>query len=137
MSALSILEYLLPMNVTVLAFDFAGCGLSEGEYISLGPNEADDLRLVVEYIRTLGTVSSIGIWGRSMGAVAALYYCSKDPSIAGLVLDSPFGSLKKLVKHLVSSNTKIPKFIVRGALKMVRKSIMSRMNIDIYENNPL
>jgi hypothetical protein len=29
-------RYLLSRNITVFAFDFAGCGLSEGEFISLG-----------------------------------------------------------------------------------------------------
>jgi len=27
---------ILPMNATLVVFDFAGCGISDGEYISLG-----------------------------------------------------------------------------------------------------
>jgi hypothetical protein len=38
-------------------------------------------------------VSTIGLWGRSMGAVTALMYADYDPSIGGLVLDSPFSNL--------------------------------------------
>lgn len=32
-------------------------------------SQKDDLRAVVEYLRTDGNVSLIGLWGRSMGAV--------------------------------------------------------------------
>ena len=49
----------------VFCFDFAGSGRSEGEYVSLGYHERDDLATVVDYLRGKGTVSSIGVWGRS------------------------------------------------------------------------
>ena len=49
------------MNITVFAFDFSGCGKSEGDYISLGWYEKEDLRIVVEYLRNSYKVSSIGI----------------------------------------------------------------------------
>lgn len=49
--ALSEVKYLLPMNITILAFDFAGCGKSEGDYISLGWYEREDVECVIEYLR--------------------------------------------------------------------------------------
>ena len=60
---------LLPLNITVFTLDFSGSGISGGEHVTLGWNEKDDLRAVVEYLRTDGNVSLIGLWGRSMGAV--------------------------------------------------------------------
>lgn len=78
----------------MFAFDFSGCGQSEGEYLSLGYYEKDDLQCVVDHLRGLGTVSLIGLWGRSMGAATALLHGHRDPSIAGMVLDSSFASLK-------------------------------------------
>lgn len=59
---------LLPSNITVFAYDFSGSGLSEGEYVSLGYYEKEDLKSVVEYLRLEGKTSKIGLWGRSMGA---------------------------------------------------------------------
>jgi fermentation-respiration switch protein FrsA (DUF1100 family) len=84
--------------MTVFTFDFAGCGLSEGEYISLGCYEKDDVDCVFRYLRSLETVSSIGIWGRSMGAVTALMYSDTNHEIGCVVLDSPFSNLEKLSK---------------------------------------
>ena len=37
-----------------------------------------------------------------MGAVTALMHADRDPSIAGLVLDSPFSSLKILAEELAT-----------------------------------
>jgi alpha/beta superfamily hydrolase len=59
--ATGILKFLLPMNMTLFAFDFSGCGKSEGDYISLGWYEKDDLGAVVKYLRNSGTVSTIGL----------------------------------------------------------------------------
>jgi len=35
-----------------------------------------------------------------MGAVTSLMHADRDPSIAGLVLDSPFSSLRSLAEDL-------------------------------------
>lgn len=54
--------------------------------------------VVFNYLRSLDTVSSIGIWGRSMGAVTALMYADRNHEIGCLVLDSPFSNLEALCK---------------------------------------
>jgi len=55
---------LLRRNINIFVFDFAGCGMSEGEYISLGWHEKDDLRIIVDFVEKLPGVSRIGIWGK-------------------------------------------------------------------------
>ena len=59
--------------------------MSDGEWVTLGAREVDDLAAAVAHLRTLEYVSTIGLWGRSMGAVTALLYAQRDPSIAGVV----------------------------------------------------
>jgi hypothetical protein len=49
--AVAEIKILLPMNITLFAFDFSGCGLSEGEYISLGYYEQEDVECVIEFLR--------------------------------------------------------------------------------------
>jgi hypothetical protein len=61
LSAIETLKCLLPLNITVVAFDFSGSGLSEGEYVSLGYYEKDDLATVVQHLREGGLVTRIGI----------------------------------------------------------------------------
>lgn len=83
--------------MTLFCFDFAGCGKSEGEFISLGWHERDDVNVIVNYLRKERKVNTVGLWGRSMGAATALLHSNRDHSIAGLVLDSAFSDLKTLV----------------------------------------
>lgn len=111
--------------------------MSEGEYISLGWYERDDLAMIVEHLRDQRRVSTIGLWGRSMGAVTALLHADRDPSIAALVLDSPFSNLPKLVNELAYHYVKIPQFLVSPALNLVSRTIKSKVKFDIYKLSPI
>ena len=131
------LYYLLSSDITVFAFDFSGCGKSEGEYISLGWYERDDVECVVEYLRSTNKVATIGLWGRSMGAVTAIMYGDRDPSIAGLVLDSPFCSLKVLTEELAKEKAaSIPNFILNKGVQMIRETIKEKAKFDINDIEP-
>lgn len=79
--------------------------------------------MVINYLRETKKVSTIGLWGRSMGAVTALMYADRDPSVAGLVLDSPFSNLEDLSKELASRHSNIPGFLVSAAIKMISSTI--------------
>lgn len=135
--ALESVHYLLPQNISLLCFDFAGCGLSEGEYISLGWFERDDVAMIIEHLRENRRVSSIALHGRSMGAVTALLHADRDHSIAGIVLDSPFSDLSVLVNELAYKYTKLPSFLVGPALKLVSSSVQSKAKFDIYKLSPI
>lgn len=74
--------YLLQAGVSVCLFDFAGCGKSEGDYITMGHHEVDDIDAVIDFVKSTNKVSAIALWGRSMGAAAALIYADKHPKKA-------------------------------------------------------
>jgi pimeloyl-ACP methyl ester carboxylesterase len=135
--ATAIVPYLLTANITVFCFDFPGCGKSEGEFISLGWHERDDLNTIVNFLRAERKVNTVGLWGRSMGAVTALLHGDRDPSIAGMVLDSPFASLKQLVSELAKQYTKIPNFLISSALGLIKGSVESRAHFNIYDLTPI
>jgi pimeloyl-ACP methyl ester carboxylesterase len=134
--AVAEVKYLLPLNITVFAFDFSGCGKSQGEYISLGYYEREDVESVIEYLRKTNKVSTIGLWGRSMGAVTAIMYGDRDPSIAGMVLDSAFASLKELIEELVKDRVKLPDFILNQATKLVKSTINKKAKFNLDEIEP-
>jgi pimeloyl-ACP methyl ester carboxylesterase len=58
----------------LFVFDFAGCGKSEGEDITYGLREAEDVNSIIDYLRVNKGIKEFVLWGRSMGAVAALLY---------------------------------------------------------------
>jgi pimeloyl-ACP methyl ester carboxylesterase len=136
LEAIPLVDLILPLKMSVFTFDFAGCGNSDGEYVSLGWHERDDLEIVIDHLRKQG-VSNIGLWGRSMGAVTALLYSERDLSLFGIVLDSPFSDLKLLVKDLARTQSNIPNFLISGALKFVKKSIKKRAGFDFTTVRPV
>jgi pimeloyl-ACP methyl ester carboxylesterase len=137
LEALESVHYLLPQNISLMCFDFAGCGKSEGDYISLGWFERDDVAMIVDHVRDNRRVSSVALHGRSMGAVTALLHSDRDHSIAGIVLDSPFSDLHVLVNELAYKYTKLPSFFVGPCLKLVSSSVQSRAKFDVKDLKPI
>jgi len=138
LDATEALRLLIPMNVCVLSFDFSGSGLSQGEFVSLGYYEKLDLEAVVDWLRKSIKVTRIGLWGRSMGAVTSILFGVSDPSIACMVLDSPFSSLNTLSSELVEKlQSKIPKLMVKVGMKLITKSVRKQANFDIAKLEPI
>src|SRR5262245_2842238 len=92
-------------------FDFTGRGESDGEVISLGMHEAQDLRSALDVLAARPEIDPLrlAVGGRSMGAAAALFLAADDARVKALVLDSPFADLSDLVKRVVASHH-IPSF---------------------------
>ncbi|OIV96032.1 hypothetical protein TanjilG_27136 [Lupinus angustifolius] len=129
---------LLPSNITVFTLDFSGSGLSDGDHVSLGWHEKEDLKMVVSHLRSNKQVSRIGLWGRSMGAVTSLLYGAEDPSIACMVLDSAFSNLYVLMMELADlNNIRLPKFTVKMVVHYMRRVIEKKAKFDIMDLNCL
>lgn len=136
--ALAVLPLLLPMGINVFCFDFSGSGMSEGDFVSLGYFERDDLASVVEYLEELDTVSTIGVWGRSMGATTALMHSGRAEGISGIVCDSAFMDLRIVAQELVGNcEIPIPSIILNFALWLVRSSILKRAKFDLDDVSPI
>ena len=141
-AALEALEVVLAEGATLFTLDFSGCGQSEGEWVTLGWYERDDLAAVMAFLREAGGVGAIACWGRSMGAATALLHSHRDPSIAGLVLDSSFADLEQLCRELVasgvaSSGYRVPSFLISAALRMIRSSVKKKSGLDIFALKPI
>jgi pimeloyl-ACP methyl ester carboxylesterase len=139
--ALPQLSLVLSLGATMVSFDFAGSGKSGGEYVSLGYFEKDDLDCVIEHLRNAGRTSTIALWGRSMGAATALLHGERDPSIAGMVLDSAFASLTMLAEEMVEKGKEhgvnVPGFVVRLAIRWIRSSVQKMAGFDIHDLTPI
>lgn len=123
---------------TFFVFDFSGSGNSDGEYISLGFFEREDVETVTGYLRGTNLVSAVGLWGRSMGAVTALMYSDRDPGIACMCLDSPFADLKRLSRELVESKASlVPNWMIDGVLDSLREDVQKKVGFDLFSLNPL
>lgn len=65
-------------DFSVLLFDFAGCGNSDGGFVTLGLNESDDLGLIIKHIAEEEQYKRVFLWGRSMGAVSIIHFLDSN-----------------------------------------------------------
>ena len=137
LDAREVMETMVPLGISVFALDFAGSGLSEGDYVSLGYFEKEDIRTVVEFLRMQRRVQTISLWGRSMGAAAAILYASTDRDITFLVLDSPFTSLAELIKEQTNRLKWVPTALSSSLMRKVKQLIYKTAHFDIDQVSPL
>ena len=127
---------LLKNGINLIIFDFAGCGQSEGEYISLGWFEKDDVRLIVDFVQKLPGVGNIGIWGRSMGAATTMFYAYSDSRIKAICMDSPFGDFKMLAKELCLKHVTLPDFVLNTTMNIVKNTVKQKCGLDLEKLQP-
>ena len=60
-------------------------------------------------------------------------YNAKDHNIACSVYDSPFCSLMKLAREIAIDKTGLPKFIVTGALQIIKQTIQTKAKFQITD----
>jgi len=142
LEACNLVGALISQRMALFCFDAAGCGQSEGEYISLGWHERDDLAAVIDFLRQLPNCGQIGLWGRSMGAVTALMHSGRDSELGALCLDSSFASLRQLVEELAQSNdlplpVPVPSWLVGAMLAVIRLRVKALADFDIEDLVPV
>jgi pimeloyl-ACP methyl ester carboxylesterase len=140
-AAIALLDHLLPLGVSVFALDFSGSGASDGDYVSLGFFEREDVAAVIAHLRASGEVSTIGLWGHSMGAATAIMYADRDPSIAAMVCDSPFADLQQLANELVvrgqEMGIRVPGVAVSLAMSAIRRTVRRTAAFDPKDVSPI
>src|SRR5262245_55594628 len=81
-----------------LLFDLRHHGESGGEATTFGYREKDDVRAAVALARSRSSAPVV-VWGVSLGAASAVLAAADDPTVAGVVCDSTYRSLRDTVHH--------------------------------------
>ena len=146
MDADDIVDPFLVEKISVFSIDFSGCGLSDGEYVTLGWRERGDLEAALDYLATVPElVSHVALYGRSMGAATAMLVASDERfyhRVCGLVLDSCYTSVRQMLLELAHKYVgKVPLVPVSGmidpAVDMLRQAVKQRAGFDINKINVL
>ena len=120
-------------GIFVCCFDFAGCGCSGGEYVSLGYFEKQDTEFLIDQLHTHFNLGPFILWGRSMGAATALLVDS--PLVVGRISDSSFTSVPDLCSHIAIS-MHLPSFFVPTVISILKKQVIRHANFDINDVSP-
>ena len=135
---LSLLDFCIESGIGLCVFDFSGCGKSEGQYSTLGWREQNDLEILVNIVLTRYKATKIVLWGRSMGAVTALFYAKRHSMyVNSMVLDSPFSDIKVMVQDVVSTNYRIPGALISPILSMLAGTIKKKVDFNILSLKPI
>ena len=100
LEGIGMLKEILKRDINYFVFDFPGCGLSEGEYISLGYHESKDLKIIIDFVEKIPGILVLG--AESIG----FNFCISNPFFFLIVEPTIFKapSIKKL-GSLICCNT--------------------------------
>lgn len=131
-------EWCIENSYGLCLFDFNGCGKSQGEFVTLGWKEQDDLEQLINILTKDYKATQIALWGRSMGAVTSIMYAKRHSLyLSAMILDSPFSDISVMVKDVAYELLKLPGLIVSVALKLMSSTIKSKVNFDILKLKPI
>jgi alpha-beta hydrolase superfamily lysophospholipase len=87
------------LGYSVMLVDFLGSGGSEGNFVTIGYQEAEQVKYCFEYAHREND-QPIYLFGISMGAVSIMK-CMDDHQlpVKGIILECPFGTLRKTLKN--------------------------------------
>jgi pimeloyl-ACP methyl ester carboxylesterase len=131
----SLIPLFVPVGVAVFCFDFSGCGLSTGPFVTLGFQEHSDVLCAAALLRRDFGIEKIALWGRSMGAAVTLLALPESDFVCG-VIDSPYADLSTLFLE-VGRSFHMPKWICKRSIKKARKKICRKTGCDIMAVRPL
>ncbi|HBH51367.1 MAG TPA: hypothetical protein DDY91_05685 [Planctomycetaceae bacterium] len=78
--------------------DLRGHGKSDGQYLTYGVRESDDLMRVIDALESRRlTAGRLGVLGVSYGATTAIHLAGKDSRIDSVVAVAPFSTMRDVV----------------------------------------
>lgn len=115
---------MLDLGYNVLLCDNRAHFKSEGEFISYGLYEKEDVKKWVEYFENDDKITNIFPGGKSMGA-ASVSFASKDlneiDKVKGLIIDCGYTNVIDLFSYLLKT-MHVPSFLVIPGLSILLKS---------------
>ncbi len=116
---LDIAAALVEHNYNVLMFDLRGHGESDGNRMSAGYYEKNDLLGAVEFSKDRG-FERIGVLGFSMGGATALMTAAESSDIDCVVSDSAYADLADIMGREFKARSGFPEFFLSPVLAMVK-----------------
>lgn len=129
-------KHLAPRGLSMFCFDFSGSGLSDGEFVTLGYNESEDVIDVINFLIEQMDISQFVLWGRSMGAATAVLAAPYHPNIKGVIVDSGYQDLDSLFRAM-ASKVPIPSAFLPFGIWFVKNEVWKMAHFDCNLVRPI
>lgn len=127
---LNIIPFLVTPDLAVFAFDFPGCGMSEGSSTPLDGTGHFFVSSAVSHLKSNYGFTYFALWGRSMGAAIALHSVSLSNDFCCVASDSAFECIDEILLDQAKAN-KIPSFLMKMAFPVFRRKAKRLMDMEI------
>lgn len=94
---------------TLVLYDMRHHGESSGRHCTLGYYETEDLARVTARVRSeYAGGKPLFYWGFSLGGTVSMLAAARDEGVMGVVAQSPFPSMREVVRHYVWRFYRLP-----------------------------
>lgn len=103
-------QFLHRAGFAILMFDYRHRGESEGDAITMGVRERDDLLAAIDTLAARPEVdpARIGLFGMSMGGVISIVVTAQDRRIKALAVEGPFATHETILTRSLRHYSKLP-----------------------------
>ncbi len=109
---LSHAAFLHAAGYSLLLLDLRACGESQGNVVTLGGREREDVQAALAYLLARPDVDAdhLGILGLSLGGALAILAACDSPAVRAVVAESAFRSVRSAVQQNFRRFTHLPSF---------------------------
>jgi alpha-beta hydrolase superfamily lysophospholipase len=120
----------------VLMFDFRARGRSDGDRVSMGAFERQDLLGAVDYLKARG-IAKVGVLGFSMGGAVAITTAPQSEAIRAVVSDGGFARLESAMLGWVGERRDLPRWLVLPLVRLVVAVAGWRLHVRLSQADPI
>ena len=117
----------------ILVFDLRNQGNSTKSFSTMGYFEKQDVIGALDYLQQQKRISSIGIFGTSMGAATSIMAMVDDPRIVAGVFEAGWANLDDLYGEIIEQHLGLPSFPL---VPLITWMLEQRTGMDMAVVNP-
>jgi len=112
-------DFLHRAGFALLTFDYRHRGQSEGDAVTMGVREQDDLLGAIDELARQPEVDGerIGVLGMSMGSVVAIMVAARDERVGALVVEAPYATYDAIMTRALRHFYHLPSFPIAPLAK--------------------